>query len=177
MVSPVVLRRRLPGLTQQPIQRNHLRGHQQRHVQDRNGIPKIGRELRLLIPATRPVLVWQLLLSPPLTPRTYHVVLAMAVEVRTTKTAANERLVNSLCLMTFPSLSRQRQSLSPRVCEFAAYLHMRNPGRKPIMERECLALEVDTSFVVAAPLNRPFRSWLWSLETACFEVGTPFCGV
>jgi len=28
---PVVLRRRLPGLTQQPMQRNHVRDHKQRH--------------------------------------------------------------------------------------------------------------------------------------------------
>ena len=38
MGRPVVLRRRLPGLTQQPMQRNHVRDHKQRHVQDRNGI-------------------------------------------------------------------------------------------------------------------------------------------
>jgi hypothetical protein len=38
MGQPVVLRRRLPGLTQQPMQRNHVRDHKQGHVQDRNGI-------------------------------------------------------------------------------------------------------------------------------------------
>lgn len=44
------------------------------------------------------------LLSLPLTPLTYHVVLATAVEAKATDTAANTRLESSLSFM-FPSLS------------------------------------------------------------------------
>src|SRR6266404_4208876 len=47
----------------------------------------------------------QSLLSLPLTPLTYHVVLAIAVEVRATDTAANRKLVSSLSFMIFSSSS------------------------------------------------------------------------
>src|ERR1017187_6700651 len=50
--------------------------------------------------------VWadmQLLLSLPLTPFTYHVVLAIAVEARARNTAANRKLVSSLSFMIFSS--------------------------------------------------------------------------
>jgi hypothetical protein len=48
----------------------------------------------------------QALLSLPLTPLTYHVVLAIAVEVRPTNTAANRKLMSSLCFMIFPPSNR-----------------------------------------------------------------------
>ena len=48
----------------------------------------------------------QLLLLPPLTPLTYHVVLATAVEARARKTGANSKLVNSLRLIIFLRMKR-----------------------------------------------------------------------
>ena len=49
----------------------------------------------------------QVLLSLPVIPLTYHVVLAIAVEVRATNTAANRKLVSSLSFIDFSSSSRR----------------------------------------------------------------------
>src|SRR6266478_3365890 len=68
--------------------------------------PEAAKELAWLTVLQAVVGDVQVLLLLPLTPLTYHVVLAIAVEVRATNTAANRKLVSSLSFMIFSFSSR-----------------------------------------------------------------------
>jgi hypothetical protein len=69
--------------------------------------PEATSEMACLIVLQGVVGDVQLLLSLPLTPFTYHVVLAQALEARARNIAANRKLVSSLSFMIFSFSSRQ----------------------------------------------------------------------